>query len=166
MPNPRSFVSLGPWLVIGCLLVAVAVVVIGRNGQDAPRVPIQPEYQVDPSTEEAVAQFVQSHQDEAIQSLWLHDISLETKTFSHLKCLKGVHSLTLSGGWDGTPIGNNQKGWFLFKAPLSDDTIREIAQIKSLRSLTIWYGSISDSQKKMILQLNPKCEFHENLNKF
>lgn len=133
---------------------------------EAHRAGFKPRFSLDGSKDEAILEFVEGHQGEEIPSLGISHIAGDSKAFSFLKRLKGLRSLTLSGTWTAEPIRESANPpYFIFKTALSDDAVREIAAIGSLRAIWIWYGSISEPQKELLRTRIPEIKFHDNLNK-
>lgn len=131
---------------------------------DALHTGFDPRFKIDAREDDAVSRFVDSHQGEDIPSLGLRAIAPDSKGFAHLKRLKGLTSLTLSGSWSHAVV-REVDGRFFFGTALTDEAVGQIAEIGTLKYIWIWYGSFSDSQKATILQRNPGCRFEENLNK-
>lgn len=143
--------------------------------QDAPKKPtpeeiefsrlgMSPAHKVDASKAGAVKAFVDANLEKEIRSIQLDAVAGDSKDFGELKRLKGLVAINLDGPWDHNPIPNG-KGGITFKVALSDDAVREIAAIPALKGIWIWYGSLSEAQKKVLLEKHPGCEFHDNMNK-
>jgi len=154
----------------------LSLFLLALAAQDAPKKPtaeqieffrlgMRPVHKVDAREAGAVKAFVEAHLQEEIPSIQLQWIAGDSKDFAELKRLKGLVAINLTGTWDGKPVRTDENGKFYFKAVLSDDAVREIAAIPALKGIWIWYGSLSEAQKKVLLEKHPGCEFHDNLNK-
>jgi hypothetical protein len=128
------------------------------------RAGFRPRHEINPACEEDVRKFVKAHPDEEIESLGLRGVDPNTKAFAPLKELKGLTSVTVVGNWL-YKIENHTDAGFTFVPMLSDNDVRELAAIGTLRHVWIWYSRFSEAQKEIILRQNPGCRFHENLNK-
>jgi hypothetical protein len=149
-------------------------------GQQTPRAPkprpspeeiaihragFQPRHLIDQAGEEAVREFVKAHPHEEIGSLGLHGVDPNTKAFAPLKELKGLTSVTVHGSWLYKVESYSKDTGFTLAPMLSDDAVRDLAAVGTLRHIWIWYSRFTEAQKEIILRLNPDCRFHENLNK-
>jgi len=51
--------------------------------------------------------------------------------------------------------------------PMFDDKrINAVAEVKGLKKVLIWYGSLTPTQRKIIRSKHPSCEIGENANKY
>ncbi len=155
-----------PWLL---LLLPISCSLDPAEPEDSPGteatlVASAHQHMLKADSNESVERFVASHLSEDVHSLWLTDVSCDHAGFAQLKRVNRIYRLTLSGPWMAEPIGS-EAGRFVFKNALSDPIVNEIAQIKTLRRLEIWYGSLSIRQRETLRRALPKCQFSENLNK-
>ncbi len=113
-----------------------------------------------------IRQFAEARLDQETRSLCLGGIAdADLESFSHLKRLRSLKYLTLTRNPVPGPIGRGGQDLFLFPPVLTDDAVRELCQIKTLRLVEIWYGSLTETQKRMLRRANPSCVIEENLNK-
>jgi hypothetical protein len=124
----------------------------------------KPQFRIEASSNAALDAFVAARAGDDVNSLWLSDVACDEKGFARLRELRHLYVLTLSGPWSGEPIGTEQ-GRFVFKTALSDAVVEEIARIKSLRGLHVWYGNLSVRQRALLERSLPKCRLYPNLNK-
>lgn len=108
--------------------------------------------------------FIDAFGEKAPRRLIISQIDGNWGEFSELKRLKSLEILELSGWWNVQPF-EERNGTFYFKVALSDDAVREIVEIEKLSELTIWYGSLSEAQRRRILQRHPACKLYDNANK-
>lgn len=126
--------------------------------------PPRPKQWIEATSDEVVERFVRSHPDGDVPSLFLHRTECGPEGFAHLRRLRGLTELTLQGPWTSDPVAWVE-GKPRFKTALSDAAVREICRIESLQVLKIWYGSLSNEQKKMVESALPGCRVVENINK-
>jgi hypothetical protein len=124
-----------------------------------------PQYQLNGATNELLECFATSHEHDEVHSLWLHTYSCDDKGFAHLKRLNNLYVLTLSdGGWNPNPIEMNSEG-YVFNVALSDEEVKSIAKVRSLRRINLWYGRFSQRQKDVLQKALPACKLVDSLNR-
>lgn len=121
-----------------------------------------PRYWLEHCTQENLERFVDAHQGREAHSLLLARVESEAN-LSLLERLDGLYVLTLA--WNSEPVGQNERGQFMFPPVLSDEAVGHISRIKALRALLIWYGSLTEMQRSILRERHPKIELFENLNK-
>ena len=117
-------------------------------------------------SDEEIEAFVQSHKHENITKLTLNIAwaKCSAKGFSYLIEFKKLEKITLVGN-TSEPF-TEKNGNFYFKAISTPDSFAEqISEIKSLKSIQVWYGCLPESQKKIIKEKLPACKVDEHLNK-
>jgi hypothetical protein len=117
-------------------------------------------------TDDDITEFANKHKEERIVGLVMFVMHSTAKGFSRLSQLKGLYALSLSGA--DLPSAHKYvevDGMYYFKPILDDDQVQEIAKIKSLRVLEMWYGSLTTNQKSLLQKQLPNCKLHDNLNK-
>lgn len=118
----------------------------------------------DPS-EDSIRWFVESRLGQDTKSLSIFAFGeADLLSFSHLKQLRSLTYLTLSNRHP-LIVGTGGTDLCLFAPVLTDEAVRELSQIKTLRLITIWYGSFSEAQKCILRRAIPECIIEENLNK-
>ncbi|MBI3985781.1 MAG: hypothetical protein HY343_02590 [Lentisphaerae bacterium] len=137
-------------------------------GFDAVTAGFHPRHRIEATTDENIRQFVDTHRGEQILSLDLMNRTCSVKGYSYLKNLRGLYALSFCGTCDAKTVRElrqDKEGHFLFPSILTDEVVREISHIRSLRALLIHYGSLSDGQKNLLRRELPDCKVVENLNK-
>lgn len=156
-------------LLLAALAIPVRLIVLKREKrfQEALREGFHPQFAVDCKPgEDGIRTFVETHLGQIITSLEIRYISnADQASFSQLKQLTSLRSLTLSGMWSAPPVRSGGSEEFVFGPVLTEKAVQALSEIETLRHVWIWYGSLSGAQKSVIRLRNPECEFHENLNK-
>jgi hypothetical protein len=120
-------------------------------------------YRLKVSRDAEVAEFVDAHASEEIDTLELNLHKKETSLVP-LARLKGLKVLTLMGFEIPDPLLHFD-GKPQFKEGLRDIQVMAIAQIRSLQRLDLWYGRLSEVQRTYLKEELPVCQIRENLNK-
>jgi len=134
--------------------------------EEAPATPKGIRLTLEAETDEAIEAFVQKHKDEKISTLrlTLSWTRCTAKGYSQLANFKGVDCIELSGG--SPKVWREKDGNYFFDPLPSPESFAEnVAEIKSLKTIEVWYGCLKDSQKAIIKKKLPQCEIHEHMNK-
>jgi hypothetical protein len=113
-------------------------------------------------TESALTDFVDAHATGEIEYLSLNLCNRPVR-LSPLSRLKGVDILSLWGFRH--PPTTTENGRFTFAPGLTDDQVRDIAELRTLQRLDLWYCSLSTPQRALLRERLPPCRLRENLNK-
>jgi hypothetical protein len=167
LPDRTFFLFVGALLLI--LAVGIQTIMRWRDAQQRKEWDEQVRFEVRIFCEpggDTIRKFVEARLDQETISLDIGGIAeVDLASFSHLKRLRSLKYLTLTRNPTSRPIGTGGQDLFLFPPVLTDDAVRELCQIKTLRLVTIWYGSFTEAQKRMLQRANPSCIIEENLNK-
>jgi hypothetical protein len=144
-------------------LLLLTAILAGCSPEDEGPMPsIQWEHTLDVGKESDVSQFVGAHP--SVKSLRIR-FSGTPAGFGPLARLQGLEAISLSGFAVPDSVPQDKKGHFVFKACLTDADVKQIAEIPSLQSLQIWYGSLSPDQRSYLKHKLPRCRVFDNLNK-
>jgi hypothetical protein len=116
------------------------------------------------SGDNGIREFVKSIRGIVSKAILMGDVSCTERGYSMLASIEGLEAIDLAAGGDRDPIVALGRGEFRFRNVLSDAKFAEIIKIPSLKTIWIWYGSLSSSQKKLLHERLPACCLHENLN--
>ena len=138
----------------------------GEDQKVSKEVNTAPPSELTAQSDEEIEAFVQSHKHENITELKLN-IAWEkcsAKGFSKLIEFKKLEKITLVGNTSEPYTEKN--GNFYFKAISTPNSFAEkISEIKSLKSIQVWYGCLPESQKQIIKKKMSACVIDEHLNK-
>ena len=133
-----------------------------RQQSDWAHATFHPAHRIELSSPSTLSSWVDAHGAGDVQSVWISPVR-SSVSLDPLSKLKGLRALTLSGFADTTPTSKG--GDFVFPAALTDAQVAEVARIRTLRALALWYGSFTAQQRQTLRRELPDCELLENLNK-
>jgi hypothetical protein len=151
-------------------ILAVLCMAICSCSPDGPPIEFNPEnpglpHQLQSDTDAGIADFANKHAGERIIGLNIRVGAMTAKGFSYLSQLKGLYALSLGNTAISDKNVKQYEIYGVFNPLLSDDQVLEIAKIRSLRVLYIWYGSLTGQQRALLRTMLPECKISENINK-
>jgi len=133
-----------------------------RKPSEWGRATFHPAHRIELTGDSTLTDWVIAHAANDVQSLWINPVKASIR-LAPLSRLNGLRALTLSGFADTTPTSQN--GSFVFPAALTDAQVLELAKIRTLWAIALWYGSFTKEQRETLRKELPDCELLENLNK-
>jgi hypothetical protein len=133
-----------------------------RQQSDWAHATFNPAHRIELTGPATLSEWVQAHAAHDVQSVWISPVRAAVR-FEPLSKLSSLKALTLSDFADTTPTSKD--GSFVFPPALSDAQVAELARIRTLRAIALWYGSFTKEQRETLRSAIPECELLENLNK-